>query len=500
MTRAPGPTVAAVASLIVLAALLWLLRPQRDPAGGGAARLTLFCAAGIKPPVEELARLYEERYGVAIAMQYGGSGTLLSSLRIAPEGDLYLAADDSFIERARELGLVDEALPLATMRPVIAVRAGNPAGVTGAEDLLREDLVVGLADPNAAAVGVSTREMLSEAGHWEAVARRVKVFKPTVTELANDLVLGAIEAAVVWDATVAQYPKLEAIRVPAFDRVPREVTIGVLRGGQHPREALRFARFLAARDEGAAVFERHGYVPIEGDAWDPAPRLTLMSGAMLNGALRETIAAFEEREGVRIDTSFNGCGLLVAQMRAGQVPDAYFSCDESFLALVGDLFEPGTVVSSNPIVILVQPGNPEGVRGLADLCREGLRVGLAHPEKSALGALTRRLLEREGLARSFDASGNLTLDSPTGDYLVNQIRTGSLDAVVVYRSNAANVGNHLELVEVGLEGARTSQPFAVARDSRHRRLVGRLLEAILSADSRARFEQLGFGWERDQAR
>ena len=59
-----------------------------------------------------------------------------------------------------------------------------------------------------------------------------------------------------------------------------------------------------------------------------------MCGAMLQPALRETLAAFADREGVELDLVYNGCGILVAQMRSGRIPDAYFACDQSFLESV----------------------------------------------------------------------------------------------------------------------------------------------------------------------
>jgi len=163
--------------------------------------------------------------------------------------------------------------------------------------------------------------------------------------------------------------------------------------------------------------------------------------------------------------------------------------------MVGERFYPGTTVSSNRAVLLVRKGNPSKIEGLKDLCAPGLVVGLAHPEKSALGALSVLLLEDAGLTESFEASGNLMLDSATGDFLVNQMRTGSLDAAIVYRSNAAEVMHELDIIELGEDGASATQPFAVARSSHHPRTLARLLDALTEPGSRARFYDHGFGWE-----
>lgn len=470
--------------------------PAGDAAGGG---LRVFCAAGIRLPFEELSAEYERRYGVEVVAQYGGSGTLLANLLVVEKGDLYIAGDDSFVERARQEGVVVESLRLASMRVVIGVRRGNPHGIESLQDLARGAaqgrLRVGMANAEAAAVGRIAQRHLARAGLWENFERDLKVVKPTVGELAGDLELGTLDAALIWDATAAQYAGIEAVHVPALDADPREVTVGVLTASERPTAALRLARFLASRDVGAPVFEAHGYTPVTGDLWAERPVIDLMCGAMLNAAVDQTITAFAEREGVEVRRNYNGCGLLVAQMKTGAEPDAYFSCDVSFLDQVRPQFERETVVSRNPLVILVQRGNPRGIEGLADLSVPGLRVGLADEVKSALGALTRRLLRQAGLERALLDSGNLRVETPTGDLLVNQLRTGSLDAVVVYASNAARALDEVTLLPIDMPGAVAAQPWAVARSSDHKQLVGRLYERLTDAGSKRRFEELGFLWD-----
>lgn len=489
--RVDGALAVFAGSLVVLLAAVWLLTSGGAGGPASGARLFVHCAAGVRPPVEAAARDYQRRYGVIVELAYGGSGTLLSNLEVSGAGDLYVAGDDSFVAEAIAQGHGREVFQLAVIRPVIGVPAGNPAGVAALADLAREGVRVGIGNPDVAAVGRIARQVLEEEGLWDAVRANLTVEKPTVPELAVDLELGTLDAAVLFDATVAQSDSVEVVRVPAFEAEPRLVAACVLESSARPTEALRFARFLAARDEGQLHFAEHGYEPAGGDAWHGSPELLLFSGAMLNAAVDETIGAFEEREGVSVTRVYNGCGILVAQMRAGERPDAYFSCDSSFLDMVADDFGPGTTVASNALVILVKEGDPRGVGDLAGLAQPGLRLGLAHAQNSALGALTDRLLVERGLRDAVRA--NLAVESATADFLVAQMRAGSLDAVVVYRTSCAfALGDHDALP---IPGAVATQPFAVARGSDHPHLMGRLLAAILEAESRARFEAVGFGWE-----
>ena len=495
--RMDGATGYGLASLVVLVLLIASLIPDEKGVDAAGSRLLLYCAAGIKPPVEAAAREYERRFGVSVDIQYGGSGSLLSNLNVTRSGDLFLPADETYLAQARKRGMLAETFPLASVRPVLGVAKGNPLGIESIEDLLGEGVVVGIANPDAAACGRITRALLSEAGLWKALEARVTVFKPTVTDLANDLKLGALDCALLWDATAGQYPEIDAVHLPLFDAAPRLVTLGVLKSSANPAAALRFARFLGARDEGLQEFARFGYKVEDGDAWELEPKLVLMSGAMLNRAIDGTITEFEAREGVRVQRIYNGCGILIAQMRTGRLPDAYFSCDASFLDLVASEFEPGRVISSNRMVILVQSGNPRRITGLADLAEGDCRVGLGHPTNSALGALTSELLGSSGVAATLYRSGNVLVESATGDFLVNQLRTGALDAGIVYASNAALVLDELDLIEIEDAGRTATQPFAIGRGSDHKHTMERLLDRIRSTTSRERFEALGFGWAAD---
>ncbi len=463
------------------------------PATAVKRPLLLYCAAGIRPPVEAAAQAYQQDYGVEVQLQYGGSQTLLANIEASQRGDLYLPADDSYLQIARAKGLVQETLPLARMTPVLAVHKGNPKNLHSLDDLQRDGVRLAQANPEAAAIGKVTAEVLKKAGRWADVEKHILVTKPTVNDVANDVAIGAVDAGFVWDATVHQMPKLEAIALPEFADVHAHVAVGVLTCGDQPTAALRFARYLAARDKGLPLFEQDGYEPVDGDPWAEAPELRVFAGAMLRPAIDDTIDDFEKREGVRVTRVYNGCGILVGQMKTdGKSPDAYFACDASFMKQVHDLFLEATPVSTNQLVILVPKGNPHHIRSLDDLGQPGLRVGVGHEKQCALGALTQETLKQGRLHDPVMA--NVVVQSPTGDLLVNQLRARSLDAVIAYVSNAVEAADELEAIPIDIPCAIATQPVAVGKDSAYKQLTGRLLDALRSPESRRRFEAYGFHW------
>jgi molybdate transport system substrate-binding protein len=479
----------ALVALLVWDPLSWFLTeaPSNQP-------LVVYCAAGVRRPVEEIARQYEEEFGVPVQLQYDGSQNLLNSIVQVRKGDLYLPGDDSYLSKARADGLVRETLPLATMTPMLAVPTGNPQGITSLDDVFAKKLRIAQADPDAAAVGKLAREALGPET-WEELQERVVVSKFTVNQVANAVAVGGADAGIVWDVTVRQYPeKLEEIHLPSLEGRSARVAVGVLADSEQPTAALRFARYLAAREKGLPAFAAHGFVTAEGDVWEEEPRLLLLAGAMLRPAIEETLEEFRKREGVEITTVYNGCGILVGQMKTGEhSPDAYFACDQTFMAQVSYLFETPLTVSGNQLVILVPKGNPQQIHSLDDLGKPGLRVGVGHEKQCAMGALTQQTLKEGGVrARVMQ---NVKVQKPTGDMLVSDLLAGSLDAVIAYISNGAQASDRLDAVAIAIPCAFANQPIAINKASKHKQLTGRLIEAILTRESRRRFEAYGFKWK-----
>ncbi len=222
--------------------------------------LEMHCAAGLQKPVEEIARQYEKAYGVKIRLNFGGSGQLLTKLEIAG-GDLYLPADKSYTDQAKDQGLVAETLTVSKLTAGIIVAKGNPRNIKSLNDLTQNDVKVVIAR-RSAAVGKFTHQVLEKAKLLTAIENGIISKVGTVNEVALQVNLGASDAGIVWDALIPQFDQSEFVIVPEFDQQPKYATIGVLENSKNRTEALKFARYLTAKDQGTLVFEKYGFASI----------------------------------------------------------------------------------------------------------------------------------------------------------------------------------------------------------------------------------------------
>lgn len=499
MKRLAGILLLLGVSLVAVSLFQRKSTPAASQNSADKPTLTVYCAAGLKKPVEAIAKQFQAEQGVEVQLQFGGTGTLLSQIRVAKQGDIFIAADDGSLNDAKKFDVIREVFPLVHQHPVIAVAAGNPKKILALDDLLRADVRVALANPEAASISKVAKVVLGD--KWEPLTKRAAVMKPTVTEISADLSLGAVDAAIVWNSTVPQFKGIEAVEVAELKAKRENASAAILNASTQPTLALKFARYLTAPEKGAKLFEQQGFIPAGGDKWAEKPSMILYSGGVNRLAIEKLLKQFADREGADITTVFNGCGVLCATMKTmlnpsnPKFPDAYYACDLCFVPPVAEHFPESVLITETDIGIAVQMGNPKNIKTLADLAQPGLKLGLCNAAQSTLGYMTRGMLKSSGLLDS--VTKNVAVQVPTADFLINQMRAGALDAAIVYRVNAAPQAQHLDYFTIDHAGAKAIQPFAVRANSPNRRLGERLL-AHLKAN-RGEFEEAGFIWRGEEA-
>lgn len=507
---------AAGVSVLILAGLL---RQISQPTAGVIRPLRMYCAAGVRLPVEQIVADYRREAGVPVEIQYGGSNTLLNQLQVnqSADADLFLAADEFYTQKAVELGLAEDVLPIAYTLPVLVVPRGNPRGVRALSDLLQPGVRIACADPDQAAIGKTVRDRLLEhplgsTTMWDQLQRQITtggVFKPTVNDVANDLKLGAVDAGFIWDSTsvMPEYrDALETIASPELAADPDVLALTVLKASPQRPAAARFARYLTARDRGLTTFREFGVQPVDGDVWVEQPQLNFFCGAINRRVVDQIVQDFSREEGVEVNTIYDGCGILTSRMRGidGQqtllgFPDLYMACDRYYLELddVRQWFQEAAFVSEADLVLVVPKGTTR-VRKLADLVQPGVRVAIGQPDQCTIGVLSWRLLEQAGLAdalrRKQMQAGEVVVEKSSSALLVPDVLTGHVDAAIAYVTDTLPHRDQVDVLSFDLPDSVAVQPLSIARSSEHKYLARRLFRRI--AESEEAFETAGFRYRR----
>ncbi len=265
-----------VVAVLVLAGLGWLVYSTAGHWGPtGQERLQAFCGAASKPAMEECAAAFERQTGIRVDLQFGGSGTMLSKLKMSKRGDVFIPGSPDYMILAQQQGIVrpGQVKILAYLVPSILVQKGNPKAIQSLEDLGRPGIKVGIGNPEAVCVGLYAVEVLEAAGLLEAVGRNVAVHAESCSKTAALVALKKVDAILGWRVFSQWNPDaIEAVPI-APDRIPRlaYVPAGICTTCREPRRAEKLVRFLAS-PEGRRIFAEWGYLAGEDEARTFAPK------------------------------------------------------------------------------------------------------------------------------------------------------------------------------------------------------------------------------------
>jgi len=242
---------------------------ERAKARAAERSIELFVGSASRLPVEEAARLFERETGVGVVSRFGGSGRMLSEMKLAGRGDVYLPGSSDYMELAKESGLVvaESERIVAYLVPALVVAKGNPLGILRLEDLARPGLRVAIARPDAVCVGLYAAEILERAGISGQVRPNIVTHAESCEKLAQVVALGLADAAIGW--SVMQYwddERLEAVALaPAQVSRIGYIPVAVSVFSRKPALARRFIAFLTS-PAGRSIFSKWHYMVAEEEA------------------------------------------------------------------------------------------------------------------------------------------------------------------------------------------------------------------------------------------
>jgi molybdate transport system substrate-binding protein len=226
-------------------------------------------------------------------------------------------------------------------------------------------------------------------------------------------------------------------------------------------------------------------------------RLLLYCGAGIRPAADEIVRAFERQHGVTVECDYDGSERLLSRIKLSQTGDAFMPGDVHYVeqaAAEGLVRRYENACYFIP-VILVQKGNPKGIRSLADLTRPGVDVGLGNPETCAIGRRSARLFDNYGLSMD-DVLANVKFQAVTVNDLGNHIKLKQLDAVIVWDAMAAYFADDGEIVPIPRDKNVTSTVAAgVLKCSQNPDLAGELVDFIASDQGKAIFRKHNYTTE-----
>jgi molybdate transport system substrate-binding protein len=236
--------------------------------GGGldaGQRLLVFAGAASKPPTEDAAKAFEQYTGIKVDVVFGGSGYVLSQMKLSKQGDLYFPGSSDYMEKAKREGDVfpDSERIIVYLVPAINVQKGNPKHLRTLKDLTLPGLRVAIANPEGVCVGAYAVEIIEKEfnpAEKSAFTKNLVNFTESCEKTATAISLKMADAVIGW--RVFQYwdpERIETVPLP-ISQIQRVgyIPIAISRNSKDRATAQRFVDFLTG-PEGRQIFAKYQY-------------------------------------------------------------------------------------------------------------------------------------------------------------------------------------------------------------------------------------------------
>jgi len=177
---------------------------------------------------------------------------------------------------------------------------------------------------------------------------------------------------------------------------------------------------------------------VEGD-------VTVFAAASLTAAYTEIGDAFmTEYPDAEVTFNFASSSELVTQIKEGAPADVYASADEANMAKLtdagGNAGDP-SVFATNSLQIIVEPENPKGITGVADLANSGVLYVTCAPEVP-IGKYSTQVLDAAGVTVT-----PVSLEENVKG-IVTKVTLGEADAGIVYITDVTAAGDQAEGIDI----------------------------------------------------
>ena len=154
--------------------------------------------------------------------------------------------------------------------------------------------------------------------------------------------------------------------------------------------------------------------------------------------------------------------------------------------VAANLVETPEDFAKNLLEIVVAPGNPKGVKGLADLARSDLKVVLEDPSVPA-GKYGRQALDKHGVKVN---PVSLELDVKSE---LQKVETGEADAGIVYVTDVKSAGTRATGVPIPADqNVVATYPVAVVKASTNHSLAQAFVDQLISGMGQDALKARGF--------
>ncbi len=228
-------------------------------------KLSVFAAASLKPSLDQISHLFENKHGIELVLSYAGSGSLARQIEYGAPVDIFLSANADWVHHLEHKGLMRGSNELFSNSLVLITNAKDDVGLPF--EMTREGIThrlgagtIALGNVSSVPVGIYAKAALETAGLWKHIQSKVAQ-TDTVRAALRLVELDEVRMAVVYASDVIGSTEVRILyEFPSFSH-PKIVYSGGRLSGSSNGSADLFLNFLM-REPVLQLFYERGFLPL----------------------------------------------------------------------------------------------------------------------------------------------------------------------------------------------------------------------------------------------
>lgn len=221
-----------------------------------AENLNWFLGASMVKPGKEIVNLYNKENPIhQVNLSIGGSGELLSKIKLSGVGGIYTPASGDFLNLAKKDEVVLKVKPLLVQDQVIALSENAKTGKTTFKDICNGKYNVVAGNPRMMALGETFKKFKSRLPENYKKTFKSSPFGINAVQIVNYIKNGNVDAGYLFKP-IALANDLPFIDIPQEYQIPETAYLVILKNTKKLDSVDEFEHFVFKHKN---IFKKYGF-------------------------------------------------------------------------------------------------------------------------------------------------------------------------------------------------------------------------------------------------
>jgi len=223
--------------------------------------ITVSAAISLTDALEDIKQIYENENDVSISFNLAGSGTLAQQIQQGAPTDLFISANEEWMDTLSEEDLmVEDSYEILTKNKLVLITHQATDFSFDTFDTINSEEIeqIAVGNPETVPAGAYTKEALESMDLWDELSEKV-VYAKDVRQVLTYIESQNADIGFVYESDAMSSDDIHIIdTAPSDSHEPIVYPMMIVKDSEHIEATEDFAQFLTSK-EAQEIFENYGF-------------------------------------------------------------------------------------------------------------------------------------------------------------------------------------------------------------------------------------------------